>query len=89
MSRVNAQAVAANPLLQRREELSLSQREIAGRLGLTAQQIWNWEHDRSAPRRTQLVPLAKAYEVTIAQMRDWLVETAGRVLRHRMNRGDA
>ncbi|MGB7156684.1 MAG: helix-turn-helix transcriptional regulator [Tepidisphaeraceae bacterium] len=74
-----------NPLKQHREAIGVSQREIAEACGRTVAQVWNWEHDRSAPTRIDPTTLAAAYRVPLSVMKRWLGQLASRCLRHRLN----
>jgi transcriptional regulator with XRE-family HTH domain len=74
----------SNPFKHRREELDISQREVASRIGCTIQQVFNWEHDRAAPVRICPRRLALAYEVDRKVMREWILELINRSSRRRL-----
>jgi transcriptional regulator with XRE-family HTH domain len=51
-------------LKRRREELGLTQRQVAERLGLTPQAVSSWENGDSFPRLSMLAAVASVYRVT-------------------------
>jgi transcriptional regulator with XRE-family HTH domain len=50
---------------RRREELGLTQFEMAIRLGMTASPVCAWEKAKDPPRLTNFGRIAKAYEVPL------------------------
>lgn len=48
----------------RREELGLSQRELAEQAGLQLQTIWRYEHDEQVPKVDAIDRIATALRVT-------------------------
>jgi len=58
--------VEANPLSKRREQLGLTQQEIADRFSprMTAQAVCAWERGIAAPSRKLVDQIAAAYEIT-------------------------
>jgi len=71
-----------NPLLQRREELGLSQEAAAQRAGVSFSTWRNWERSRTCPNLASYLSLAKALHWSIGQVQD-----AVRVIEtHKLNR---
>lgn len=52
---------------------SLSQAELARRIGVPAVTVWRWENDRMTPQGLHLEALAKGLGVSL----DWLVSGVG------------
>lgn len=52
-------------LKELREELGLTQEEVANKLNISRQAYANWETDRSEPSIEMLINLSKFYDVSI------------------------
>lgn len=57
-------------LRELRNESSLTQNELASRLGVSGQTILNWENGIYEPKISQLIQLADLFNVTV----DYLIE---------------
>ena len=55
-------------ILQRRKALDLTQEELAGRIGVSAQAISNWERGASLPDAALIPPLAEALGVSTDEL---------------------
>lgn len=53
---------------ERREELGISQLELAHRAGVTQDRIWRWESGRRWPRTDALLRLAEGLEIPAATL---------------------
>lgn len=53
---------------QRRKELSLNQKQLADKLGVTDKAVSKWETGRSAPDISLLIPLSEVLGVSVAEM---------------------
>lgn len=59
-------------LRQRREELRLSQRRVATRMGVSKTAYLRYEHDRSLPEARRLPALAQALRIPTSRLGRWL-----------------
>lgn len=57
-----------NYFKQRREELGLTQRDIALKLGMTTTAVSLWENGDSLPRITLFYRLADVYQVSVERI---------------------
>ena len=64
-----------NTLQRLRELAMLSQKELADRLGVTKQAVWEWEHGRSKPAPAQRRNLVGILGVTPEQLLEAIEET--------------
>ena len=55
-------------VLSRRKELGMTQMQLAENLNLTDKAISKWEHGKSAPAISSLIPLAEALEVSVVEI---------------------
>lgn len=51
-----------------RQEIKLSQKEVANKLGIHQSNISDWENDVSRPDYEKLIQLAEIYNVTLYQI---------------------
>jgi transcriptional regulator with XRE-family HTH domain len=56
-----------------RNELNLSQSDLANRLGMSATGVWKMETDGAKPRTSTLISIAKEFNVN----QDWLISGSG------------
>ncbi|WP_241698090.1 helix-turn-helix transcriptional regulator, partial [Enterococcus faecalis] len=57
-----------NSLKMRRNELGLTQSEVAEKLYVTRQTISNWENNKSYPNIDCLIELSNLYEMTLDRL---------------------
>lgn len=58
----------ANKIAYYRKEKGMTQEELAGKLGVTAQAVSKWENEVACPDIQLLVPLAKVFGVTTDEL---------------------
>jgi transcriptional regulator with XRE-family HTH domain len=68
--------VTENFFRQRRDELGLTQRAIADRLGMTPQAIGLWERSETLPAWNLVDQLAEIYQVTPERLMNEIAEQA-------------
>lgn len=50
---------------ERRQELDLTQAEVAEKLFVTRQAVSNWEHDKTYPDLNMLVKISNVYQISL------------------------
>jgi len=73
-----------NPFKIRRIKLDMSQNDIGRRIGVTSQQVSNWEADQCVPQTARLIDIAAAYEVDLGTVKQWIAELTMRRLHRKM-----
>lgn len=67
-----------NPLKQKREQLGLTQQQIADRLGVTKQQVGYYERNLRFPTSDNLMKVAEVYHLTNEELIDYLKFISGK-----------
>jgi transcriptional regulator with XRE-family HTH domain len=73
----------SNPFRDRREQLGLSQEELARSAGVTAKTVSNWEREISAPPLYRVAELSAAYGVDAPTISAWIVDQTAVVAANR------
>jgi transcriptional regulator with XRE-family HTH domain len=55
-------------IAQARKRCGLTQEQLAGRVGVTKQAVWQWEHDQGLPSLDRIIPLCRALEASVMDL---------------------
>lgn len=62
-------------LVDLRNDLALTQGEVAAQIGVSEQAVWNWENQKAKPSAKNIRALAALYDKKIVEIRAAIEET--------------
>lgn len=63
-----------NTLERRRKELRWSRKEMAQKIGVAENTLYNWEVGSRQPKLSQLAKIIEEYEMTTDMLLEWIQE---------------